>query len=303
MVIFKEWREQLALREYKFAETAVWVRVEGLPASVNQTSLAVNILEHVGVCIFLDKDNDESKPQRSTRARLWLNLRKPLIPGVFLELQDGTMKWVDIRYKGVFIFCKKYGMIGHKTDHCKTPTEKVKERIWEAIAKMCKEGEEIIFTPHSHIPLYTNKIKGLKSTPNLKTTPLNIKVSATNFEQASMRDHSDSSSENEETSDEEENEEQGDNEEEEDPTEDDSGPTEDNNEENNDKEDDNNGGWDQKEMIVMDMHTTTTKKGITVEINDEKKVILIKNPRTLQTAQDRSDVQVKEGGKNERNDS
>ncbi|KAL2929978.1 Phosphoglucosamine mutase [Bienertia sinuspersici] len=66
-LIFKEWREERALRDYKFAETTIWMRVEGLPVSVDQTKLALNILERVGVCIYVDKDNDQETPQSSTR--------------------------------------------------------------------------------------------------------------------------------------------------------------------------------------------------------------------------------------------
>ncbi|KAL2895938.1 hypothetical protein RDABS01_000472 [Bienertia sinuspersici] len=129
LVIFKDWQEDRALRDYKFAESAMWVRVEGIPALANHTSIALNILNRVGVTIFLDPNTKTDKPQRSTRVRVWLDLRKPLIPGVFLGLDNGTTKWVDIRYEGVFVFCKKCGMIGHKDLYCRTPFEKAQKRI------------------------------------------------------------------------------------------------------------------------------------------------------------------------------
>ncbi|KAL2934526.1 Pre-mRNA-splicing factor SLU7 [Bienertia sinuspersici] len=133
LVVFKEWREELALRDYKFAESVIWARVEGIPANVDQAKVATTILERVGVCIFLDTSNASENPQRAIRVGMWLDLRKPLIPGVFLGLENGYTKWVDIRYEGVFIFCKNYGMIGHKEGSCRTPTMKAKKRIWETI--------------------------------------------------------------------------------------------------------------------------------------------------------------------------
>ncbi|KAL2935514.1 Ribosomal protein S12 mitochondrial [Bienertia sinuspersici] len=47
LVIFKDWREDLALQEYRFAESALWVRVEGIPANVNQTNISLNILGRI----------------------------------------------------------------------------------------------------------------------------------------------------------------------------------------------------------------------------------------------------------------
>ncbi|KAL2924836.1 Arabinose-proton symporter [Bienertia sinuspersici] len=144
------------------------VRVEGIPANVKQTKVAINILERVGVCIFVDKDNSDEIPQRAKRVRLWLNLRKPLVPGVFLGLENGSTKWVDIRYEGVFIFCKNCGMIGHKAGYCRTPVTKAKKRIWETIANLCNQEDEHLISLPSDSPLYTNKIKGLKGSPRIK---------------------------------------------------------------------------------------------------------------------------------------
>ncbi|KAL2942943.1 Halomucin [Bienertia sinuspersici] len=115
-------------KHFKFADTAIWARVEGILANVDQTSIALNILEKVGVCIFVDSHNTPDKLQRTIRVRLWIKLRKPLVPWVFLGLNNGTSKWVDIRYEGVFVFCKKCGMIGHKDNFCKTPTQKAKKK-------------------------------------------------------------------------------------------------------------------------------------------------------------------------------
>ncbi|KAL2898275.1 Nonribosomal peptide synthase sidC [Bienertia sinuspersici] len=90
LVVFKEWRDELTIKDYKFAETAMWVRVEGIPANVNQTTVALSILERVGACIFVDHKNFRETPQRSIRIRVWLDLRKPLISGMYLYATTGT---------------------------------------------------------------------------------------------------------------------------------------------------------------------------------------------------------------------
>ncbi|KAL2901420.1 LINE-1 reverse transcriptase-like protein [Bienertia sinuspersici] len=201
VVVFKDWQEDRALRDYKFEDSAIWVRVEGIPANVNQSKVALNILERVGVCIFLDKDNSEENPQRATRVRIWLDLRKPLIPGVFLGLENGNTKWVDIRYEGVFIFCKNCGKIGHKESHCRTPPLKAKEKIWEAISNLCNQDGEHLISMQNGPPLYTNKIRGLKGIPQNKTTTLDLRVSVQNFKQNKFNGNSDSSSSEEEEDD------------------------------------------------------------------------------------------------------
>ncbi|KAL2895266.1 Halomucin [Bienertia sinuspersici] len=144
LVIFKDWQEKLALRDYKFVESAVWVRVEDKKGSGYGSS---------------------SK-----------------IPGVFLGLENGTTKWVDIRYERVFIFCKNCGMIGHKETYCSTPIEKAKMKIWETISNLCNEG--------------------LKGIPQNKTTTLDLRSSVKNFTQNKSNGNSDSFSSSKEDGDE-----------------------------------------------------------------------------------------------------
>ncbi|KAL2921009.1 Bifunctional pantoate ligase/cytidylate kinase [Bienertia sinuspersici] len=158
-VIFKDWQEYLALRDYKFADSAIWVRVEGIPAVANHTSIALNILNRklIGPTPTINKGQGVAG-----------FFRKPLIPGVFLGLENGTTRWVDIRYEGVFIFCKRCGMIGHKEIYCRTPLEKAKKRIWETILNICNQEKEHLVTPQLETTLYTNKIKGLKGTLKIK---------------------------------------------------------------------------------------------------------------------------------------
>ncbi|KAL2929977.1 Halomucin [Bienertia sinuspersici] len=130
---------------------------------------------------------------------------KTLIPEMFLELPDAITKWVDLRYEGVFIFCKKCGMIGHKTDYCKTPMEKARKRIWETLANICIPGEEHLLSAPAGIPLYSNKIKGLKGITQNKTTKLDLRCSVQNFSQNKFEGYSDSDTSSSSSSLEEEN--------------------------------------------------------------------------------------------------
>ncbi|KAL2939255.1 Mediator of RNA polymerase II transcription subunit 13 [Bienertia sinuspersici] len=115
LVIFKDRREELALRDYKFAETANWVRVEGIPSNTDQTSITLNILKRVGVCIFVDKKTHQKNPNEPH----W----------VLLGLNNGASKWINIRFEGVFVFYKKCGMIEHKVDFYTSPLKKANKKI------------------------------------------------------------------------------------------------------------------------------------------------------------------------------
>ncbi|KAL2923103.1 Halomucin [Bienertia sinuspersici] len=159
---------------------------------LDQIGLALNILKIIGVCIFVDKNNVPDKPQRSIRARVWINLRKPLVLGVFLRLENGTTKWVDLCYEGVFIFYKKCGMIGHKTDYCRTTMEKAIRKILEVIMNLCTPEEDHLLTSPTDIPMYTNKVRGLKGILQNKTTLLDLRSSVQSFENNKFKGNSDS---------------------------------------------------------------------------------------------------------------
>ena len=90
----------------------------------------------------------------------------PLIPGLYIDVQEGRTLWIDFRYEGVYLFCKRCGRIGHKSSSCSPPWSKAKSGMEKAIAEACKPETPIILgNPNASL-----QIIGLPHTFEVLTT-------------------------------------------------------------------------------------------------------------------------------------
>ncbi|KAL2928788.1 Ion-translocating oxidoreductase complex subunit E [Bienertia sinuspersici] len=65
----------------------------------------------------------------TSKLRVHLPVRGALIPGCYLELELGKVKWVDFRYEGVYVVCTHCGNIGHKESHCKKNLQRGQRKV------------------------------------------------------------------------------------------------------------------------------------------------------------------------------
>ncbi|KAL2943657.1 hypothetical protein RDABS01_032004 [Bienertia sinuspersici] len=162
LIVFKKWIPSSSLMDHDFSWGTIWVRVEGLPLYINQVQVASNLLERFGSVIYFNGKVKTDGPKKVLRTRMRTHLKGALIPGCFIELEEGRTKWVSFRYEGIFVFCMNCGRIGHKDGHCKKSPKKAKEDIMRVMNKMCLEENDRIFNEDSILPAYSNKIRGLK---------------------------------------------------------------------------------------------------------------------------------------------
>lgn len=158
LMVLKPWFPSASFRSFNFLEAAIWVKVEGIPLTFHSTRVAQAMLSKMGKLMMFDEKSKIAGFKRWMRALMWVQVKKPLIPGCFFEYEEGKSVWVDFRYEGVFRFCKRCGKIGHNMVDCGTPWHHVPSEVNRAII----EASDLrIMYGREDAPLYSNKIKGL----------------------------------------------------------------------------------------------------------------------------------------------
>lgn len=153
----------------------MWIKVEGLPLLYNKMSVARRALDILGKVLFFDEESTSDGFKDFLRAKVEIPINNPLVPGVYFNRQEGPRAWVDFRYEGVFVYCSKCGRIGHKRPRCRIPIA-IAQHHFEMVLDDIGQG---IFPPivsPSIIPLFTNKLIGLKRIERNRTTKVNLLV-------------------------------------------------------------------------------------------------------------------------------
>ncbi|KMT05663.1 hypothetical protein BVRB_7g167960 [Beta vulgaris subsp. vulgaris] len=173
MLIIKAWKPLDSFKSFNFSESALWIKIEGLPLVICSKSLANLIYSRIGKVLYYDEASGQPGLKKHFRALVWIKVKSPLIPGIYLEMQEGRSIWIDLRYEGVYIFCKRCGRIGHKSSICSVPWEKAKKSIEKAISKASIPDSPVMFgSPDAS--LYSNKIIGLPPSPEFMTTTVKL---------------------------------------------------------------------------------------------------------------------------------
>ncbi|KAL2938393.1 Glycine cleavage system H protein [Bienertia sinuspersici] len=150
LIILRPWSYTMSYKSINFTESSLWVKVEGIPYILSTEDFAQRVFGTA----------------RGTK------LGKPLVPGCYIEYEPNNLIWVDIRYEGVFHFCKKCGIIGHDTLACRCPRDLAEQNINARIAAY-SPLYDVVFGQADR-QLYTNKIRGLPNTPPFHTTRVNL---------------------------------------------------------------------------------------------------------------------------------
>uniref|UniRef100_A0A803N630 DUF4283 domain-containing protein n=1 Tax=Chenopodium quinoa TaxID=63459 RepID=A0A803N630_CHEQI len=103
LVVFKAWQMGSNILGIDFSESTIWIKFEGLPTEECQPQVARRILERVGRIIRFDQPLLDDRPHCLMRAKLVVNVQKPLILGFYYEITLKKVVWVFLRYEGVFL--------------------------------------------------------------------------------------------------------------------------------------------------------------------------------------------------------
>uniref|UniRef100_A0A803MKK8 Uncharacterized protein n=1 Tax=Chenopodium quinoa TaxID=63459 RepID=A0A803MKK8_CHEQI len=97
LILFKEWIMGSNLLYMDFSETAVLIKVEGLPTEECQPQVATRVLEKIGTVIRFDHAYLDDRPHSILRDKVIIPCFKPLVPGFFYEISTEKALWVFLR--------------------------------------------------------------------------------------------------------------------------------------------------------------------------------------------------------------
>ncbi|XP_066363643.1 uncharacterized protein [Miscanthus floridulus] len=110
------------LDEIDFSFIPIWVRVVNLPMGLMNKSTARVIGDEVGEYMEMEADGeaDGIVAARFLRLKVRLDIRKPLMRGVTISLEEGVEdRWCPLSYEFLPEFCYCCGIIGHTDKVCK----------------------------------------------------------------------------------------------------------------------------------------------------------------------------------------
>lgn len=173
LVIFSLCSAKASYHSLTFLNAPIWVRVEGLPVMYNKPHIARRALSKIGRVMYFDNKSTSPGFKDLLRAKVVISINNPLVPGFYFDSQNGEPDWKDFRYEGVFVFCYKCGRIGHRRNRCRMPIIIAKQHFDIMLHNMT-HGREPTHISSNFIPLFTNKLIGLKRVNRNRTTEVNL---------------------------------------------------------------------------------------------------------------------------------
>lgn len=102
---------------FKLDKILVWTRIQGIPKGlIRKRELAEKVVKKVGDLIAVVVSEGRINPTPYLRARIWLNLKKPLVPVVSITLKE-KMEYL-VQYEKLLAFCFFCGCMGHEVTKC-----------------------------------------------------------------------------------------------------------------------------------------------------------------------------------------
>ncbi|RLN38622.1 hypothetical protein C2845_PM01G20240 [Panicum miliaceum] len=121
-VILRDYEEDLKPSEITFDRMDIWVRIMDLPLGWMNRHRGERTMGLIGEVKMMDVDKDRKASGPFLRARVAIEVAKPLRRGVLLKTKrDGAPVWLDIQYEKLPFFCLSCGIMGHSQLECDKP--------------------------------------------------------------------------------------------------------------------------------------------------------------------------------------
>lgn len=121
-VILRDYDDRLVPSEIVFDKMDLWVRILNLPLGWMNAHRGTRAMGLIGDVKKMDVDADGKGSGPFLRARVSVDLGKPLRRGVLLKTDKSKPPdWFDLQYEKLPFYCHSCGVIGHGDLECATP--------------------------------------------------------------------------------------------------------------------------------------------------------------------------------------
>jgi len=138
LLIARDFDDSNLLEELEFIYTPIWVRVLRLPFGLMTLETGEEIGNRVGKAIEVDTDDEGCAIGKYLRIKVWLDIRKPLLWGVTMEIgPDGKTQWCPLQYEFLPNFCYICGLLGHVDRECPSGSWREKNKPFGPELRVC----------------------------------------------------------------------------------------------------------------------------------------------------------------------
>ncbi|PWA45368.1 hypothetical protein CTI12_AA518500 [Artemisia annua] len=149
-VALQPWDSNKTLNEIEFNKGQFWVQAHDLPLGLLTSEYATTIAQSLGTLLSLDCHGEGLQTDRDfLRFRVELNIRKPLVPGLFIPRSEGKESWVTLKYERLSDFCYRCGCLGHCRESC---TNDVIAKFSGKWSQDMRTSTVRNLSPHTHQP-------------------------------------------------------------------------------------------------------------------------------------------------------
>jgi hypothetical protein len=121
-VILREYDDKLKPSQIRFERMEIWVRLLDLPLGWMNQQRGARAMKLIGEVVKVDVDKFGKDSGPFLRARVAIDLDKPIKRGVLLKMsKEGAPDWFEAQYEKLPFFCRSSGVIGHSDLVCETP--------------------------------------------------------------------------------------------------------------------------------------------------------------------------------------
>jgi hypothetical protein len=121
-VILQNYDEKLSASEIVFDRMELWVRILNLPLGWMNQTRGLRAMSLIGRVLKMDVDSDGKASGAFLRARVAIEIDKPVRRGVLLRMSKSEEpKWFQAQYEKLPYYCFACGVIGHSELECQHP--------------------------------------------------------------------------------------------------------------------------------------------------------------------------------------
>lgn len=121
-VILQSYDERLSASEIVFDRMEIWVRILNLPLGWMNQTRGSRVMSLLGPVVKMDVDVDGKASGAFLRARVAMEISKPVRRGVLLRMnRTEEPRWFQARYEKLPYYCFACGIIGHSELECSNP--------------------------------------------------------------------------------------------------------------------------------------------------------------------------------------